>query len=509
METNKLDQVKEEAKKVGNATVANAGTAWQKITSFFKNLDRAYYVGALAIITTLLFFSAWVDITIISLIGSTLEIPAISGKIAIPQTLFALCSGIDSQLTQISEILNYLDVSNVDGSKITQIYQVIVGIATMLGVNTADWTVNINDIIASIQQMFPDPSQINAIKVILAQISSIAKVGSIAIFLLCAIVVGFNIYTIVVTFKNKKVTKMCKVGFIIELIICAIVIIGCNYLNSLVSSKIFFINEVIVPTFVCWLTIILCIVSIIVVCKITKKAGEKFSKKRAGITIGVIVVVLLAVSVFVGINENNKKQPFIGNWSIANVEKQGILDQEQLNKLQEKGYDFSKSVVITIKQDGTYEESILGHLVQGTYDVVPEGIALFPKNDFNSDFAKIVLKENNGKLTASLGIIDLAEFSKGNEEAKCVSDEIKTAVGMAAIDYVLKFAGIQDMSAEDVVNSFKEIGETLQKLNSVDQNQIARQIKEAIGAELQNAYNKLNDKQKEAINTIYYIIINS
>lgn len=134
---------------------------------------------------------------------------------------------------------------------------------------------------------------------------------------------------------------------------------------------------------------------------------------------------------------------------------------------------------------------------------------MFPKDDFDNYFAKVVLKEKNGKLTASLGLLEIAQFAKGDSEAKCVSQEIQKAVGMAAIDYVLKFAGIQDMTAEDVVNSFNELGEVMQKLNSADQNGIARQIKEAIGAELQNAYNKLNDKQKEAVSAIYYIIINS
>lgn len=509
MEKETSQKVKQTAKAATKKTAAKASTAWQAIVKFFKELNKAYYVGAMAIIATLLFFSAWIEIPVLTQIGNFFNTSAINGLMPIPQTLLALTSSVDTQASSISGLLDYLDVSNIDGQQLNQIFQAITGIAAMLGANVADWTFNANDFIASLKEILPTSDQIYQAKALLAQISSIAKSASLGVLLPCLLVVGFNIYTIVITFWKKRVTKLCKVGFIIEVVLAAITVIVCNVINTLINSKIFFLNNIVVPSFWLWFTLIFCIIAWIVISKITKKSGEKFNKKRAGITVAIIVVVILIIGIAFAVNENNKKQPFIGNWNITNVEKQGVLDQNQINKLQENGYDLSQSVVITVKENGTFEESILGHLITGTYNVVPEGIALCPDCDINSDFAKVVLKKKDNNLTASLGIIELAEFSKGDNEAKCVSDSIKSAVGMAAIDYALKLAGVENMSAQDVVDTFNNLKETIDKLEGIDKYEVLKEIKEALGQKLTDAYNKLDSNQKTLVDGAYKLIINS
>ncbi len=185
----------------------------------------------------------------ISNLGRMLNIPAISGLIAIPQALLTLSTTVDTQTLNISNLLNYLDVSNINGEQLNQIYQMIKSFGGMLGLNVSEWTFDVNNFIATIQQIFPDPDQIYALKALLAQISGYAKIGTFAIVFVCLIVVGFNVYTAVITFWKKRVTKLCKVGFIIELILCALVIIACNVVNGAINSQIFFINNVVVPTF--------------------------------------------------------------------------------------------------------------------------------------------------------------------------------------------------------------------------------------------------------------------
>lgn len=500
---------KENAKKAAKATTEKASSSWVAIRDFFVNLNKAYYVGALAVLSIILFFSAWIDVPMISNLGKLLNVSAISGLIAIPQALLSLCGTVDSQALNISNLLNYLDVSNINVDQVNQIYQTIKSVAAMLGLNVSDWTFNVNDFIVSLQQIFPDPDQIYALKHLLAQISGYAKVGIFAVVFVCLMVVGFNVYTAVIAFWKKKVTKLCKVGFIIELILCALVIVGCNVINGAINSQIFFINNVFVPTFWAWLTLIVCIVSIIVVSKITKKAGEKLNVKRLVIVLIIIAAVIAIICIIVTIDQNNKKKPFIGNWNISTIEKDNYFDQDQLKKLEDKGVDFNKSIVISIKDNNTYEESLFGHLIKGTYQVVPEGILLNPDYRMNSDFARIVLKQTNGNLTANLGCFELAKLSTYDSDAKTTSDEIKYAVGIAAIDYALDFAGIKDMSAEDIVKTLNKIYEQLKNLSELDQYQIVHELKELIGEEVKTAYNKLDSNQKKAVDGIYYMIVNA
>lgn len=362
---------------------------------------------------------------------------------------------------------------------------------------------------ASVKEAFPDPNTIYDIKHILAQVSGIAKIGSFAVAFICLLVVGFNLYTAILAFWKKKVNKVCMVGFIVEIILVALVIIGCNILNGFVSSKIFIINTVCVPTFWAWLSLIVCIVAIVAINKITKKAGEKFNKKRFGVVVGVIAAVILVICILVGIDNNNKKQPYIGNWNIADIEKDNSFDEAQIKQLQEKGVDFSKSVVVTVKSDFTFEESLFGHLVKGTYEVVPEGISLNPDFKVDSDFAKIILKQDGDKLTANLGCFEIAKLSKFDMDAKSVSDEIKYSVGMAALDYALNFVGIKDMTAQDVVNAFNGLKESIVMLSEVDRDQLMSQIKQNLADEIREAYNKLDANQKKAVDEVYQLIISA
>lgn len=246
------------------------------IAEYFKNLNKAYYAGFLAILGIILFFSPWLNITILSKLYETIHLDFLSGIFAIPQTLLSLFFSIDSQINSLVSIVDKFTTISDNVDSLNEITQYINTICTVLGVNVAANGETANSIISSIQSAMPSPDQIYQIKQGLYDISSIVKGASLATMIWVLIVIGFNVYAAIVCFAKKKITKGCIAAFTIEGIFVFLIILICLIANSAVQSMVFFMPNVVEPTGWAWLTLIVCIIGIIVS---VKYRNSKASKK--------------------------------------------------------------------------------------------------------------------------------------------------------------------------------------------------------------------------------------
>ncbi|MCQ2383081.1 MAG: hypothetical protein MJ060_04650, partial [Clostridia bacterium] len=298
---------------------------------------------------------------------------------------------------------------------------------------------------------------------------------------------------------------ICTIGFFIEGIFALILIIGCCAVNTIVNSKLFFISSVIEPTFWTWAALILAIIGIVVVFKLTKKEGKN-GKKKAIIALCICVAVILVVSIAYGMMNTSKKAQYLGNWNLEKANYEAVISQKDLDAIKSKGIDESNAVVISIKDDFTFEACLIGADVTGSYKLNDDNIVLYPSGGDPQDFGVITLLYDQEKLNASLGPIQFATLQKSSIDAKEASEQVKKALGKAAIDYALYLAGIDQKSAEQVFDTLQKFSDMLDALDDVDKDQIVKAVKAEYAKQFTDAYNKLSDDQKAQLKGLYLLL---
>lgn len=203
--------------------------------------------------------------------------PYLATDVTLPQSFIALFSNIDPQITNVNNFHDLIDMSDRNGEALRQAQSVIRSVAPMLGINLGSG-VNVDDVMTTLKSVFPSQENIFAAKELLTQVSSIIKTISFSALLFSIVLVGFNIYTAVYCFVKKKLNRICTVGFFIEGIFALIIIVGVFVTNTVVHTHVPFINQIVAPTFWVWVTLILCVGSIIAIFKMTKKISLQIKR---------------------------------------------------------------------------------------------------------------------------------------------------------------------------------------------------------------------------------------
>lgn len=272
------------AKEKASATVSNAKEAIKKfsfgdffnsIGVFFKNLDKAYYVAALAIAGIILFFMPWLNITVLTKIYEHFHIDFLSGFFAIPQTLLSTFFSIDATIGTLLGIVDKFATVNDNLNSLHDITQYINTLCNLLGIQVAANGETVNGIIATIQGFLPTGEQLAAAKNGLTSIGSLAKGASLGVMIWVLIVVGFNAYAAIICIAKKRITKGCTAAFIIEGIFVFLFMLICFSVNSVIQSLVFFLPNVLEATGWAWLALIVCILGIIFCVKYQSKKPAK------------------------------------------------------------------------------------------------------------------------------------------------------------------------------------------------------------------------------------------
>ena len=205
-------------------------------------------MAILSLIVCLLFFSQWLFIPFLAKLGHNINITISNGLFSLPQTFIALFSSVDSYIATINNFLDLLDVSDKNGDALRQFQSVVRSVTGLLGINF-NAGINVDDVVSTIKSFLPSEEKILAVKELLSQISGIVKGVSLSALIFSLVIVAANLYTIIYCFVKKQVNKLCSIGFFIEGIFALIFIMGCYVVNTVVHSKIIFINSVMEPTF--------------------------------------------------------------------------------------------------------------------------------------------------------------------------------------------------------------------------------------------------------------------
>lgn len=253
----------------------NFGEFCNSIGTFFKNLDKAYYVAALAIAGTILFFMPWLNITVLSKIYEHFHIDFLSGVFAIPQTLLSTFFSIDTTISTLLGIVDKFATVNENLNSLHDVTQYINTLCNLLGIQVAANGETVNGIIASIQSALPTGDQLTAAKQALTSVGSITKGASLGAMFCVLIVVGFNAYAAIICIAKKRITKGCTAAFIIEGVFVFLFILICFSVNSVIQSLVFILPNVLEPTGWAWLALIVCIIGIILCAKYQNKKPAK------------------------------------------------------------------------------------------------------------------------------------------------------------------------------------------------------------------------------------------
>lgn len=252
------------------------------IASYFRGLNKAVYVGVLAVLSIFLFFSPWLNVTVLSNISKILQLPMVSGIFSIPQLILTSLFSIDHLITNVVNFFDTINLSRFDGESLAKLSQILTTIGTLAGAELGSKASNMNDLVGAVQSLLPDGAMLEYYKSILLSVGGAIKGASAGVMVVILTVVGFNIYTAIITFWKKRITKGCIAAFIIEGVFVLIFMIGCFVTNTIVHSYVFFLKDVIAPTGWAWLTLIVCVAGLVLSAKYYKrkpKAAKKTTKK--------------------------------------------------------------------------------------------------------------------------------------------------------------------------------------------------------------------------------------
>lgn len=234
--------VKPASKKVNLSDVGKV------IASYFRGLNKAVYVGVLAILSIFLFFSPWLNVTVLTNISKILQLPMVSGIFSIPQLILTALFSVDHLISTVVNFFDTINLSRFDGESLAKLSQILTTIGTLAGAELSSKASNMNDLVGAVQSLLPDGAMLEYYKGILLSIGGTVKGASAGVMAVVLTVVGFNIYTAIITFWKKRITKGCIAAFIIEGAFVLIFMMGCFVTNTIVHSYVFFLKDVIAPT---------------------------------------------------------------------------------------------------------------------------------------------------------------------------------------------------------------------------------------------------------------------
>lgn len=271
--------------------MSQSKTFFNKIGQFFKNLNKAYYVGAISVVSMLLLFAAWINVPMLSSLSSFLkDTPGISaitaplganisGDFSLPKIAVAFDRGIDQVNGVLNDVSDFFGEVSQKAEKLQDAAEQVSAIAPLLGISLPQLGVNAEELISNLSNTFFAMEQNYSIIAILNQVSQIVHTISFVIIFIFVVCLGLNIYAIVTTFFRKKITKGCIAAFITEGAICLLVIIGIFAVNLYAQSQVFFLDRVLAPTVWAWLTLISSILGT-VFCLVFRKQAKKVSQQK-------------------------------------------------------------------------------------------------------------------------------------------------------------------------------------------------------------------------------------
>ncbi|MDO5329752.1 MAG: lipocalin family protein [Coriobacteriia bacterium] len=213
-----------------------------------------------------------------------------------------------------------------------------------------------------------------------------------------------------------------------------------------------------------------------------------------------ILAIALAVLAFALCGCNHEKK-VVGNWHLIsfteNAEAEDLFGND-IEIFKKKNIEQDKVSVFTFREDKTFEHSIFGKLVSGTYSVKGDDLKIIPTSENKGNLKETTFKIQGDKILSNLG----GEFERHSISALENNKQVRRQLGLSVVDLSFYLAGIEGVSSDQVVAKLEALESELSSLSDAEKNQALKEVESQYYDKLLDAYNKLDDKQKEKVSIL-------
>lgn len=221
--------------------------------------------------------------------------------------------------------------------------------------------------------------------------------------------------------------------------------------------------------------------------------------------IGLSILAISAVVLTFALSGCNQAKKVVGNWHIKSLTVNSVTQNSFYGKdmtfFIQKNINDSKADIYTFKDDMTFEESLFGKLISGTYTVDGDKVIVNPTSDNKGQLEERTLKIQGDTLVDDT-TIHPAVLEKCDVSASENSKQVRRELGLVVLDLTFYFAGIEGVSAEQVVSKFETLQDALEGLSNTDKNAVLKEVEAQYHDKFVDAFNKLDDKQKERVSKL-------
>lgn len=204
------------------------------------------------------------------------------------------------------------------------------------------------------------------------------------------------------------------------------------------------------------------------------------------------------------------RKKVIGNWHLKSLTVSAELQDIAGNDLvlfKQKNIDEGKALVITFKEDKSYELSVFGKFISGTYTVDGNNVKITPSsnNKIDNPGVERVYKIQGGRLVDESNKVQ-AELEKYDVSAADNNKQVRRDLSLAVVDLTFYFAGIEGVSSDQVVSKLEALQDQLEVLSDTEKNEVLKELEAQYHDKFVSAYNKLDDKQKEKVSKLNQLL---
>ena len=232
--------------------------------------------------------------------------------------------------------------------------------------------------------------------------------------------------------------------------------------------------------------------------------GAKMSKTINKVIGVAILTVALAILAFT-LSGCNQEKKVVGNWHLvsvtANAKAEGLFGND-IEIFKKKNIEQSKTSVFTFKEDKTYEHSIFGKLVSGTYTVNGDDLKITPTSENKGNLEELTFKIQGDKIFSGTG----GEFERYDVSAADNNKQVRRDLGLAVVDLTFYLAGIEGVSSDQVVSKLEALQDHLEGLSDAEKNEVLKELEAQYHDKFVSAYNKLDDNQKEKVSKLNQLL---
>lgn len=171
----------------------------------------------------------------------------------------------------------------------------------------------------------------------------------------------------------------------------------------------------------------------------------------------------------------------------------------------QKNISDSKADVYTFKEDMTFEESLLGKFITGTYTVEGDKVLVKPTSENKGQLEDRTLTIQGDTLVDDTNMHP-AVLQKCDISAAENSKQVRRELGLSVIDLTLYLADIEGVSSDQVVSKLEALQDQLEGLSDKEKNEVLKEVESQYHDKFIDAYSKLDDKQKERVSKLNQLL---